>query len=116
MRQARLIDQRIASIRSAMPPIRPSSNRRPCLVKPWFANFRPIRDFDQAIAELAPTHDDYRLFRTLPGAGPVLAPRLLVAFGEQPAEDQQYNLESSRHRRALNSTVRSGNSLSGEVA
>jgi transposase len=37
----------------------------------------------QAIAELAPQHPDYALFDALPGAGPSLAPRLLVAFGEQ---------------------------------
>ena len=45
--------------------------------------------FDQEIAELAPKHPDYRLFDALPGAGPSLAPRLLVAFGEQRAAIQQ---------------------------
>ena len=33
--------------------------------------------------ELAPTLPDYKLFAALPGAGPALAPRLLVAFGER---------------------------------
>jgi transposase len=42
-----------------------------------------IARFDAAIAELAPTLPDYKLFAALPGAGPVLAPRLLVAFGER---------------------------------
>jgi transposase len=42
-----------------------------------------IQQYDQAIAELAPQHPDYALFDALPGAGPSLAPRLLVAFGEQ---------------------------------
>jgi transposase len=42
-----------------------------------------IKQYDQAIAELAPQHPDYALFDALPGAGPSLAPRLLVAFGEQ---------------------------------
>jgi len=42
-----------------------------------------IKTYDQTIAELAPKHDDYDLFSSLPGAGPSLAPRLLVAFGEQ---------------------------------
>lgn len=55
-----------------------------------------IARFDQAIAERAQRHPDYALFDTLPGAGPVLAPRLLVACGEQrerygsAAELQQY--------------------------
>ena len=39
--------------------------------------------FDQAIAERAQNHRDFALFDALPGAGPALAPRLLVAFGEQ---------------------------------
>jgi transposase len=42
-----------------------------------------IERFDQAIAERAQRHRDYALFESLPGAGPVFAPRLLVAFGEQ---------------------------------
>ncbi len=42
-----------------------------------------IKTYDQTIAELAPKHDDYELFSSLPGAGPSLAPRLLVAFVEQ---------------------------------
>ena len=41
-----------------------------------------LKRIDTVIAELAPRHPDYELFRPLPGAGAVLAPRLLVAFGE----------------------------------
>ena len=41
-----------------------------------------LKRIDNVIAELAPKHLDYELFRALPGAGAVLAPRLLVAFGE----------------------------------
>jgi transposase len=52
--------------------------------------------FDEAIANLAPQHPDFQLFDALPGAGPSLAPRLMVAFGEQrdrfnnAAEVQKY--------------------------
>src|SRR5262245_29992895 len=42
-----------------------------------------IERFDHAIAERAQRHPDYAFFEALPGAGSVLAPRLLVAFGEQ---------------------------------
>jgi transposase len=42
-----------------------------------------IGSFDQAIAERSQNHRDFALFDALPGAGPALAPRLLVAFGEQ---------------------------------
>jgi transposase len=45
--------------------------------------FRAIDQFDDEIAELAFQHPDYALFQSLPGAGPSLAPRLMVAFGEQ---------------------------------
>ena len=56
-----------------------------------------IRRFDDVIAQLAPQHPDYQLFSSLPGAGPSLAPRLLVAFGENrqrfsnAADLQQYS-------------------------
>jgi len=45
--------------------------------------FRAIGQFDDEIERLATGHPDYGLFQSLPGAGPALAPRLLVAFGDQ---------------------------------
>lgn len=42
-----------------------------------------IARFDAEIARLCPELPDYEFFRALPGAGPALAPRLLVAFGER---------------------------------
>jgi transposase len=42
---------------------------------------KAIAQFDERIAEVFAAHPDAELFRDLPGAGPVLAPRLLVAFG-----------------------------------
>lgn len=42
-----------------------------------------IDQYDKAIADIACDHPDYGLFAALPGAGSALAPRLLVAFGEQ---------------------------------
>jgi len=42
-----------------------------------------IKLYDDQISELAAKHTDFELFNSLPGAGPSLAPRLLVAFGEQ---------------------------------
>jgi transposase len=40
-----------------------------------------ITAFDQRIAELVGAHPDAGLFASLPGAGAVLVPRLIVAFG-----------------------------------
>ena len=45
--------------------------------------FKAIDQFDDEIEKLACGHPAYTLFQPLPGAGPALAPRLLVAFGEQ---------------------------------
>ncbi len=45
--------------------------------------FKAIEQFDDEITKLASQHPDYALFRPLPGAGPSLTPRLMVAFGEQ---------------------------------
>ena len=42
-----------------------------------------IAAFDQRIAELVLAHPDGGLFGSLPGAGPALIPRLIVAFGTQ---------------------------------
>ena len=56
-----------------------------------------IDRFDHEIAMIAPKLPDYALFSALPGAGPILAPRLLTAFGEQrerftsAAKFQQYS-------------------------
>jgi len=42
-----------------------------------------LGEYDRLIEELFTTHPDAALFDSLPGAGPALAPRLLVAFGTQ---------------------------------
>ncbi len=42
---------------------------------------RAIKDYDNRIGELFKAHPDSFIFKSFPGAGPQLAPRLLVAFG-----------------------------------
>jgi len=42
-----------------------------------------VAALDQRIAELTPKHPEAYLFQGLPGAGPVLLPRLIAAFGTQ---------------------------------
>ena len=44
---------------------------------------RGIAELDGKIEEAAVVHPDFFLFESLPGAGAVLAPRLLAAFGSQ---------------------------------
>jgi transposase len=53
------------------------------LVAQLRVTLQAIADFDTAIAQRAQDHPDFPFFDTLPGAGAVFAPRLLVAFGEQ---------------------------------
>ena len=42
-----------------------------------------LKTFDQQIAQSFKAHDDHAIFASLPGAGPVLAPRLLASIGSQ---------------------------------
>ncbi len=56
------------------------------LVQTWLQQLKvllpSIQAFDQRIKTLFEAHADAELFAALPGAGPHLAPRLLVAFGD----------------------------------
>jgi transposase len=54
-----------------------------------------IAAFDKRIAELVLAHPDGALFATLPGAGPVLVPRLIVAFGTR--RDRYGNAEEMQN-------------------
>jgi len=42
-----------------------------------------IEDLDGQIEEAAAAHPDFFIFNSLPGAGAVMAPRLLAAFGSR---------------------------------
>ncbi len=98
-----LLEQRIEAIKSAQPlttddaVITPYRLQTLTLVDQLAVALNSLRLYDREIAVLAPQHADYELFSSLPGAGPLLAPRLLVAFGEQrerfanAAEVQKYS-------------------------
>jgi transposase len=89
VRSADVIAQRINAIKAAIPLttdegiINSNVLLVHALVSQLRATLQAIQDFDHAIAQHAQRHPDFALFQTLPGAGPVFAPRLLVAFGEQ---------------------------------
>ena len=89
VRSADVIAQRISAIKAAIP-LTSDEGSIPsnvllvqALVSQLRATLQAIQDFDHAIAQHAQRHPDFPLCQTLPGAGPVFAPRLLVAFGEQ---------------------------------
>ena len=56
-----------------------------------------IQEYDRQIDQLAKAHPDFAIFDSLPGAGEVMVPRLIAAFGTQrdryrhAAEIQQYS-------------------------
>jgi len=88
VRSAEVITQRLQAIKAATPLTTDEGILTPnvLLVQALVAQLRvtlqAIADFDHAIAQHAQQHPDFPLFQALPGAGPVFAPRLLVAFGE----------------------------------
>jgi len=87
-RRPQVIQSRLDSIKAARPltedpgVIVPGRLHALMLVEQLRVTLHAIDQFDREIANLAPTLPDYVLFQGLPGAGPHLAPRLLVAFGE----------------------------------
>jgi transposase len=91
VRSADVIAQRLHAIKTATPlttdegVIAPNALLVQALIAQLRVTLQAIADFDTAIAPCAQTHPDFPLFQALPGAGPVFAPRLLVAFGEQRA-------------------------------
>ena len=114
LRRAHLLDTRLSSIKAAMPltldeaVITPNRLQALVLVDLLRATLVAIKRFDEAIAELSPKHPDYALFSPLPGAGPSLAPRLLVAFGEQ-RDRFKSAAELQRYAGIAPVTERSGN-------
>jgi len=89
MNRKALLERRMTAIKSALPLtedeaiILPYRLQATTLVAQLEVALTSIRTYDDEIAALAPQHPDYSLFDRLPGAGSSLAPRLLVAFGEQ---------------------------------
>ena len=88
VRSPEVIARRIQAIRAALPlttdegVIAPNALLVQALVAQLRVTLQAITHFDTAIAQQAQSHPDFSLFQALPGAGPVFASRLLVAFGQ----------------------------------
>lgn len=86
-RKAALIEQRLLQIEAAQPLTTDGAviTASVAMVQATIAQLRPlmvcIKQMDKQIAELFAQHDDHELFSSFPGAGAVLAPRLLSAMG-----------------------------------
>jgi len=89
MRFAQVLADRLDAIKTATPLtmddaiIIPYRLQVQVLIEQLSVTLEGIKQFDQATESIASKHSDFHLFNALPGAGPSLAPRLLVAFGEQ---------------------------------
>jgi transposase len=102
-RSAEKINERVREIRRATPLVRdwaiiePSVLTVRMLVEQIRALNEGIETYASRLEELFAEHPDAPLFRSLPGAGPNLAPRLLAAFGsdrerfDDPMQMQQYS-------------------------
>jgi transposase len=81
------ISNRIAAIKEAVPlttdqaVITSSGLMLKALATQMKTTIDAIREFDQEIEKLCRTHEDYHLFASRPGAGPVYAARLRAAMG-----------------------------------
>jgi transposase len=81
------IQERLDAIRQAVPAttdtgvLRAEATAAGCFIAMIGTLRDKIADLDKQIAEAFAAHPERALFDSLPGAGPVMAPRLLVAFG-----------------------------------
>jgi transposase len=88
-RSSRKLDQRLQAIKNARPLTSDPAIIEPAraLVSARAAMLRSLNQsiaaLDQQIQQAMDQHPDAAIFRSLPGAGPALAPRLLSAFGTQ---------------------------------
>lgn len=96
-RSAELIEERITGIYQAIPATQDLAVREAgtritsgllALITTLHAN---IAGLDKRIAEMVATHPDASVFASLPGAGDVLVPRLIVAFGTDRSRYQNAN-------------------------
>lgn len=88
-RSQQLIEQRLATITAAVAltdevaVLESHVLRVQLICRQLQALQRTLAQFEQRLAEVFRAHPDREIFQSLPGAGPVLAPRLLASLGSQ---------------------------------
>ena len=88
-RSQKLIDQRLERIDQAVPLteeialLQSYTLRVELICKELQLLRKTLEQFDQQIAKVFQQHPDREIFAALPGAGPVLAPRLLASMGSE---------------------------------
>ena len=113
-RSAKLMEQRLALIEKAVPVtdetavIESFILRVQLVCRQLQLTQKAIAQFDRQIAAAYDAHPDRMIFASLPGAGPVLGPRLLASMGR--------NANGSARRRIYNTTRASPRSPSAAAA
>jgi len=88
-RSQKLIEQRLERIEKAVPLsdefalLQSYTLRVQLICQELQLLLKTIEQFDQEIANVFQQHPDREIFEALPGAGPVLAPRLLASMGSE---------------------------------
>src|SRR5208283_2070904 len=88
-RSAKLLEGRLALVAKAVPVtdetalIESFALRVQLICRQLQLVVRTIADYDRQIASAYVAHPDHEIFTSLPGAGPVLGPRLLASLGSQ---------------------------------
>ena len=88
-RSARLLEQRLGLVQRAVPVtdetavIESFALRVQLLCRQLQLVHQTVQSFEQQIARAYAEHPDQPIFASLPGAGPVLGPRLLASMGSQ---------------------------------
>jgi transposase len=88
-RSQKLIEQRLQRIEKAVPLtdeiglLQSHTLRVQLICKQLRLLHQTIEAFDQQMARVFGQHPDHEIFSNLPGAGPVLAPRLLASLGSE---------------------------------
>jgi transposase len=88
-RSQKVIEQRLQLIEKAVPltneqaVLQSHTLRVQLICKELQLLRKTLEQFDQQIADVFSQHPDREIFAALPGAGPVLAPRLLASLGSQ---------------------------------
>lgn len=88
-RQGKTLDKRLEALQAALPLgqdaaiIGAGRLKAMRLARAILALLPALKQYDQQIAQLFKSHEDAAIFSSFPGAGPALAPRLLVVFGSR---------------------------------
>lgn len=88
-RNAERITDRLQQLKQAIPATKDAAvvTASVAAIQAWSAILKPVLEaiatYEEQIDALARQHPDYALIKSFPGAGPVLAPRLIAALGTQ---------------------------------